>query len=471
MANWDESKHPRDNDGKFGSGGGGSTGKSGSEGGSSWHERELAKREADLSAAQKAFDDAKAYLIAGQKRGWSKEEDDKAFKAYDRAERKLRLAKSELRSIKGAPEISKEEQMRRDVKTAFRGVSTQAATRRLASAIAQGIHPAANAFDIFYGDPMALNWDSGIQPGSPVRVQLSPFGEFVLRDGGKKSGTVQHCSRAAFEAMVANWKATGERDILVDVDHASATGGSTEAAAWAKNLRVEDDGLCADFELTPKGRELVEGRCYRFVSPGWTLADDGTPIALCSVALTNRPNLPVKPVVNADDAGGRDPDDPTTATKGTEMDLKKIAAALGLPETATEDEVIAAIASMKDAQAQAAEEAANAKAEEFAANAVKAGKIAESSKDAVKAAYRSNPEVAEAMLNSMAATSAAAAKLPDFGKAKQPQALNATKPGADADPVAVYNAYVAMPDGADKDAYLAANAQAISDGFEAVSKK
>ena len=126
---------------------------------------------------------------------------------------------------------------------------------------------------------------------------------------------------------------------------------------------------------------------------------------------------------------------------------------------------------MKEAEAQAAEEAANAKAEEFAANAVKAGKIAESSKDAVKAAYRSNPEVAEAMLNSMAATSAAAAKLPDFGKAKQPQALNATKPGADADPVAVYNAYVAMPDGADKDAYLAANAQAISDGFEAVSKK
>ena len=153
------------------------------------------------------------------------------------------------------------------------------------------------------------------------------------------------------------------------------------------------------------------------------------------------------------------------------MDLKKIAAALGLPETATEDEVIAAIASMKDAQAQAAEEAANAKAEEFAANAVKAGKIAESSKDAVKAAYRSNPEVAEAMLNSLAAPAAPKQPLPDFGKAKQPQALNAAKPGADADPVAVYNAYVAMPDGADKDAYLAANAQAISDGYEAVNKK
>ena len=153
------------------------------------------------------------------------------------------------------------------------------------------------------------------------------------------------------------------------------------------------------------------------------------------------------------------------------MDLKKIAAALGLPETATEDEVIAAIASMKDAQAQAAEEAANAKAEEFAANAVKAGKIAESSKDAVKAAYRSNPEVAEAMLNSLAAPAAPKQPLPDFGKAKQPQALNAAKPGTDADPVAVYNAYVAMPDGADKDAYLAANAAKIEEGYAKSIKK
>lgn len=325
--------------------------------------------------------------------------------------------------------------------------------------------------EIFYGNAVALNWSAESDgAAATVRVQLSPFGEFTLRDGGKRSGTTQHCTRAAFEAMVANWKAAGERDILVDVDHASATGGSTEAAAWAKNLRVEDDGLCADFELTPRGRELVEGRCYRFVSPGWTLADDGTPLALCSVALTNRPNLPVKPVVNADDAGGRDPDDPNNETKGNpEMDLKKIAAALGLPETATEDEVIAAIASMKDAQAQAAEEAANAKAEEFAANAVKAGKIAESSKDAVKAAYRSNPEVAEAMLNSLAAQPKQ--PLPDFGKARQPQALNAAKPGADADPLAVYNAYVAMPDGADKDAYLAANAAKIEEGYAKATKK
>ena len=331
--------------------------------------------------------------------------------------------------------------------------------------------------EIVYGDAVALNWDFGPSDGEACppklqrrRVQLSPFGEFVLRDGGKRSGTVQHCTREAFEALVANWKAAGSPEVLVDVDHASATGVSTEAAAWARNLRVEDDGLCADFELTPRGRELVEGRRYRFVSPGWTLSEDGTPLALCSVALTNRPNLPVKPVVNADGTGGRDPDDPTQTKGNPEMDLKTIAAALGLPETASEEEILAAIKAKDDAIAQAAAEAANAKADEFADNAVKAGKVAANSKEAVKAAYLKSPEVAEAMLNSVAAPSPSA-PLPDFGKAKTPEALNAAQPGADADPVAVYNHYVSMPEGAEKEAYLNANQAKIEAGYAKSMKK
>ena len=325
--------------------------------------------------------------------------------------------------------------------------------------------------EIIYGEAIALNMSAEeVAAQGAVRVQLSPFGEFTLHDGGAMNGKVQHCTREAFEALVANWKAMGSRDVLVDVDHASATGRSTEAAAWAKNLRVEDDGLCADFELTPRGRELVGGRSYRFVSPGWTLSKDGTPLALCSVALTNRPNLPVKPVVNSGDAGGRDPDDPNSRKDNPEMDIKKIAAALGLPETATEEEVLAAVKAMQDREAQAAAEAANAKAEEFAENAVKAGKIAANSKDAVKAAYLKSPEVAQEMLNSVAAP-APAAKLPDFGAAKKPIALNAAQPGADADPVAVYNAYVAMPEGSEKEAYLAANAAKIEAGYEKSLKK
>lgn len=324
--------------------------------------------------------------------------------------------------------------------------------------------------DVCFGSAVALNWKAPEDGSTQVKVQLSPFGEFTLHDGGKRNGTVQHCSKAAFEALVANWKAAGSPDVLVDVDHASARGGSTEAAAWCNSLEVDDNGLQGVFNLTPKGLELVKNRSYRFVSPGWTLSPDGTPVSLCSVALTNRPNLPVKPVVNADETGGRDPDDPNPRKDNPEMDIKKLAAALGLPETATEEEVLAAIKAMQDREAQAAAEAANAKAEEFADNAVKAGKIAANSKEAVKAAYLKSPEVAQEMLNSVAAP-APAAKLPDFTAAKQPTALNARTPGKDADPVEVYNAYMAMPEGADKDAYLAANAQAISDGYEKAQKK
>ena len=326
--------------------------------------------------------------------------------------------------------------------------------------------------EIIYGEAIALNMSAEeVAAQGAVRVQLSPFGEFTLHDGGKRNGTVQHCSKAAFEALVANWKAAGSPDVLVDVDHASARGGSTEAAAWCNALEVDDNGLQGVFNLTPKGLELVKNRSYRFVSPGWTLSPDGTPISLCSVALTNRPNLPVKPVVNADGTGGQDPEDPNSRKDTPEMDIKKLAAALGLPETATEEEVLAAIKAMQDAQAQAAAEAANAKAEEFAENAVKSGKIAANSKEAVKAAYLKDHEIAEAMLNSVAAPTKPAAQLPDFGKGKTPQALNATVPGKGATPAEVYNHYMAMPEGSEKDAYLAANAQAISDGYEAVNKK
>ena len=418
MANWDESKHPRDDDGKFGDGGGVTPAS------------ELKKKSVEELANINPWDDEKTRKM------------------------KMKLAKMHAGNQAIKDDIAKRkahiEQMKKDNAKMKKELGINA--------------------DVCFGGAVALNWEAPADGSTQVKVQLSPFGEFTLHDGGKRNGTVQHCSKAAFEALVANWKAAGSPDVLVDVDHASARGGSTEAAAWCNSLEVDDNGLQGVFNLTPKGLELVKNRSYRFVSPGWTLSPDGTPVSLCSVALTNRPNLPVKPVVNADETGGRDPDDPNPRKDNPEMDIKKLAAALGLPETATEEEVLAAIKAMQDREAQAAAEAANAKAEEFADNAVKAGKIAANSKEAVKAAYLKSPEVAQEMLNSVAAP-APAAKLPDFTAAKQPTALNARTPGKDADPVEVYNAYMAMPEGADKDAYLAANAQAISDGYEKAQKK
>lgn len=479
MANWDESKHPRDDDGKFGSGGGGAGANRKTK---SERATESFKRRMDEEGEVAELNELEVkYLkLAGGNPFDLSPEAEKALSDFNKKKADLQkrgIIEERIRGAKpgeGFRHKSTTDEMKRRTPANMgdgRSSWTEEERKKFSDPTShlKFVKLGINA-DVCFGSAVALNWEAPEDGSTQVKVQLSPFGEFTLHDGGKRNGTVQHCSKAAFEALVANWKAAGSPDVLVDVDHASARGGSTEAAAWCNSLEVDDNGLQGVFNLTPKGLELVKNRSYRFVSPGWTLSPDGTPVSLCSVALTNRPNLPVKPVVNADETGGRDPDDPNPRKDNPEMDIKKLAAALGLPETATEEEVLAAIKAMQDREAQAAAEAANAKAEEFADNAVKAGKIAANSKEAVKAAYLKSPEVAQEMLNSVAAP-APAAKLPDFTAAKQPTALNARTPGKDADPVEVYNAYMAMPEGADKDAYLAANAQAISDGYEKAHNK
>ena len=53
---------------------------------------------------------------------------------------------------------------------------------------------------IHYGNAIALN-SALPADGTPLTVQLSPFGEFALHDGGKMNGAVQHCChKVAFAA-------------------------------------------------------------------------------------------------------------------------------------------------------------------------------------------------------------------------------------------------------------------------------
>ena len=50
---------------------------------------------------------------------------------------------------------------------------------------------------IFYGNAVALNCNlTNLAAGTTLAVQLSPFGEFALHDGGKMNGTVQHAPSA-----------------------------------------------------------------------------------------------------------------------------------------------------------------------------------------------------------------------------------------------------------------------------------
>lgn len=138
-----------------------------------------------------------------------------------------------------------------------------------------------------------------VKADQTIRVQVSPYGEFEqTADDGKR--IVQKCDEDAFNQIVANWEADGSPDVLVDFDHTSENGGSTEAAAWLTNFAVEDDGLMADMRMTDKGADALSRSRYRYPSPCWFVGEnDGRPYKILSVGLTNKPNLPAMKLLNA----------------------------------------------------------------------------------------------------------------------------------------------------------------------------
>ena len=91
-------------------------------------------------------------------------------------------------------------------------------------------------------------------------------------------------------------------EVLVDAEHQSEKGGTTEAKGWLSKLNfVPGKGLVGSIKWTDIGRKLVENRVFRWLSPSW-LIDKVTkePVAMTSVALTNKPSQMgrIDPIIN-----------------------------------------------------------------------------------------------------------------------------------------------------------------------------
>ena len=258
-----------------------------------------------------------------------------------------------------------------------------------------------------------------VQPGEVLSaVQLCPFGNFP----GEKS--MQVCDRQAFEQLIADWKANGAKEILMDFEHQSEVekiDSNTTAAAWISNLSIDDDrGLVGDVKFTDQGAEAVSNRRLRFLSCTWYTDKAGRPTKMTTVALTNKPNIPVAPILNKEPVPGVKN---VEEKKGSEMDIEKLKQALGLPAEATEEQILAAIKEGQDAKAQAAELQANA---EKAALEAEAEDFAEKNskkcnKDVLKAQYIANKEVAKALVEGIPDGAAPAAqKMLNKGGATKP---------------------------------------------------
>jgi phage I-like protein len=291
-----------------------------------------------------------------------------------------------------------------------------------------------------------------VKGGEEIDVLVSPIGTFPHPDGE------QLCTREAFDALVDKWHADGEPEILVDFDHASETGGATEAAAWATALRSDEDGLHATFRMTDKGAEALSATRYRYLSPAWYVDEEGHPTELSTIALTNRPNLPVPRLLNRKPESSLSsvakPDgeagDPSTAPQVADaestpeegiiekekINMDKLREMLGLAAEATDEEVLAAVDALRaerdqlrsekeQMEAAAKEAALDAEAEEF----VEEKKEFVADRDACKNAYKRDPAGTRALFNALAAPKPA----PVDGKPARVVDVNAAQKPADTD--------------------------------------
>lgn len=136
-------------------------------------------------------------------------------------------------------------------------------------------------------------------------------------------------------------------DIVIDYEHQTLKDIQAPAAGWIKEFRWDPaKGILAKVEWTEKGGAYVASKEYRYFSPVFYVREsDQRLIALDSVALTNLPKTNnLTPILAKLDGV---PPVATDMEDGMEF-LRKLAAKIGMGEDATEDQVLAVVASLKD---------------------------------------------------------------------------------------------------------------------------
>jgi phage I-like protein len=175
----------------------------------------------------------------------------------------------------------------------------------------------------------------------PKRIQLLPPGPAIAGRDGRK--WIMRDGEAVAAASNA-WLPNHSIDENHAVDHKAPKGESSPAFGWFSNIKAEANGsIWADAEWTKRGTEAVANLEYRYLSPVFLHNEKGEISAVLRAALSNSPNLDIKSLNNF-----QTPEAAPPASPAKENSMNRILAALGLSETATEDEALAAIAALKE---------------------------------------------------------------------------------------------------------------------------
>jgi phage I-like protein len=197
--------------------------------------------------------------------------------------------------------------------------------------------PVTGAVALAFLDEAAREADAPAPFVPPDWIRIAPRGDAATRDG----------RRFHFdpEALVQTF-ATEAVDLPIDVGHLTERRDldyAPGAVGWIRAIEARADGLWARCEWLDEGRWQLRSRRYRYVSPAFLHTDAFVVTRLTSVALVTTPALPGLSAVAS-----------LTPNGDTVPMLNALLQALGLPETATEPEALAALAALHARPATAA---------------------------------------------------------------------------------------------------------------------
>jgi phage I-like protein len=160
----------------------------------------------------------------------------------------------------------------------------------------------------------------------PEWVHLVPAGKFSGLDG--RGPYVLNSAQAVIDASLADGPIAIDENHAIDL--AMTTGQPSPARGWIYEMQSRADGIWGRVEWTAAGTQLMSEHAYRGMSPAIAIdKKTGAVRRVMRAALTNTPNLPDLETLHSEQEAG--------------MDLKALRAALGLPETADEAAVLAAV--------------------------------------------------------------------------------------------------------------------------------
>jgi hypothetical protein len=181
---------------------------------------------------------------------------------------------------------------------------------------------------------------------------VSPYGDFPHAAG------MQRVTKESAERIVKDFKSFWGRIKRAIVglpifrghpDCPSLANQYPDKAAYGMfaDLEAREDGLYGRPVLNSTGADLVERDGLRFLSPYWEVMEIAnengrpvySPVKLLSVGLTSKPNIPGPSLTND--------------TSKDDMDRKTVIALLGLPNEATDEQITAAIAALKESAGKA----------------------------------------------------------------------------------------------------------------------